>query len=410
MTDAGRVLRNIVFACCALAASPLRLHAQTPPSGIEAPIVLSTTPTTSNADLMLSAAILSTAATDTGLAKVSKSLFRAPTPGGRAMRAAKLLFFDTPVVVYFVGLNHEWGHQASADEYSVRSRLSFTGTPWSGKPFSLLGLDPIPPEPPALAVIHGGGLEASRRLKDRSEARMLRADRIAPGHALAAIAASLDAPIYAFHDLSEATFYRAWEGDVLTLVRDLADRRGLYDAGSLDRVRHQVRTRMALNLLDTALWSETYGLIVDSVWSGERSVRIRWLRVGGASVLPSLRYELSPFGPEYYVGTLFRAGGATGTAYGRWTERIGDDRQVGGGLALSRWSFRGVTPRLIVDAWSQTADGFGLHAGAEAQVNGWPGQRAALIAAAGAKSSGHLVGFPLDGGAYVTIGVALGLR
>jgi hypothetical protein len=410
MTDAGRLVLNLLWVLTALMACAPALRAQTPDAAqVELPLVLSTTPMTRSADLLLSASIASTFVSDAGLAKVSPSLFRAPQPRGRAVRAAKLVLFDAPIVVYFVGLNHEWGHQASADEYGVRSHLSFTGSPWSGHPFRLIG-NAIPPEPPAAAVVHGGGLEASRRLKDRSEARMLRADRVAPGHALAAIVASLDAPLYAFYDLSEERFSREFLGDVLTLVRDLADRRAVHNGAGLERVRHQVRTRMVLNLLDTALWSETYGLIADHVWAGDPSVRIRWFHAGRVDVLPSLRYELSPFGPEYYVGTLFRGSGARGSAYGRWTERIGDDRQVGAGVALSRWTMWRITPRVTVDGWSHTADGFGMHAGVEADVNGWPGRRAALTIGAGAKSAGHLVGYSLEGGAYGTVGITVRVR
>lgn len=236
---------------------------------------------------------------------------------------------------------------------------------------------------------------------------MLRGERIAPGHALAAISASLDAPLYAFRDLSPERFRREYLGDVLSLVRDFADRSAGDDPAALERLRHQVRTRMILNLVDTALWSEAYGIVTDHVWDGEAAVRVRWIALGDVRILPALRYELSPFGPEYSVGTLFRAFGSSGRAYGRWTESIDGDRLVGGGLMLSRWSIRGITPALTIDAWSDPQDGAGLHGGLEAIVSGWPGRRAALTLGGGAKTSGHLVGFPLDGGAYVTVGLTL---
>jgi hypothetical protein len=371
------------------------------------PVVYSTTSMTRNADLMLSAAVLSTWGADAALTELSPSLFAGSRPASRAGRIARLAFFDVPVTVYLIGLNHEWGHQSSAREYDVRSELSFTGTPWNGRPFSLVGVDALPGEPLAEAVVHGGGLEASRRLKDRAEMRMVFADRVAPGHALAAIVASLDAPLYAFYDLSPERFSYESLGDVLTLVRDVGNRRRPFEPQAIDKIRGQVRRRMMLNAIDAALWSETYGLVVDHIWNGDRAARIRWLRVGNARILPALRYELSPYGPEYYAGTLFRVRGTRGRAYGRWTERIGPDRQVGGGVALSRWTLGGVTPRIDIDAWSHTSDGFGMHAGVEADVDRWPGRRAALTVGAGVKSSGHLVGFALDGGAYVTVGVTI---
>ena len=43
----------------------------------------------------------------------------------------------------------------------------------------------------------------------------------------------------------------------------------------------------------------------------------------------------------------------------------------------------------------------------EVQVDavGWPHERATLTVAAGAKSSGYLLGFPMDNGAYINAGL-----
>jgi hypothetical protein len=391
VTASGRTCRSVVAIALALS-SAVTASAQT----ADVPITYSTTALTRNADLMLTAAILATAATDAGLEAVSPSLARGSRPGGRAVRAAKLMLFDFPVVMYFTSLNHEWGHQAGAREFGVESKLHFEGWPWSSKPFGLETSTDLPDRPPAAAVAHGGGLEASRRLKDRSEWRMARTSHIAPGQALANIIASLDTPVYAFGDLAADRFRNDHLGDVVTLVGDLARRRLIFDRPGLDRLRHDVRTRAALNLLDAALWSETYGLVLDHVWNGEDSVRVRWLKVGGAEVLPSVRYELSPFGPEYYLGSYFKAFGTTGRAYGRWTERIGSERMAGGGISLLlpaiagpfRSSNRGRIPLTIdVDSWSHTTDGLGMHASVGADVVGWPRERAALTMTIGAKSS-----------------------
>jgi hypothetical protein len=233
---------------------------------------------------------------------------------------------------------------------------------------------------------------------------MARADRISSGQALAAITAALDVPAYAFGDLSPDEFRESSVGDVMTLVMDVAQRRGTTDPAALDRLRHNVRSRAALNLLDAGLWTETLGLVRDHVWNGEGSVRVRWLNVGGARLLPSMRYELSPFGPEYYVGSYFKVLGTTARAYGRWTERIGSHRLTGGGGSLLLPS---MPVTLTADAWSHSVDGFGMHASIGADVENWPHKRAALTMTAGAKSSGHLIGYSLDSGAYVTIGMNL---
>jgi hypothetical protein len=408
MRVSGHESRRFLVSLAAALACAVPCQAQSAaPATLQLPLVYSTNAMTRNAELMLSASILATAATDAGLESLSESLFSGPRASARLARATKLALFDLPVVYYFSGLNHEWGHQTRSSEYGVDSQLSFTGTPWSTTPFRLWGLEPFPDDPLVTAAVHGGGLEASHHLKDRAEARMLRRERVAPGHALAAIVASLDAPLYAFRDLSPGTFAGGPPGDVITLVIDLYDRRGVRGPVRLEDIRHHVRTRMALNLLDAALWSGTAGLLGDHVWKGERDVRVRWLRLGEVRVLPSVRYELSPLGPEYYVRSHYRAFGANGTAYGRWTERIGSDRQVGGGFSFSRWSTPTFQPQVSVDAWSHTADGFGMRGEVQVDVRGWPGERAALTVAAGAKSSGYVGGYPMDRGGYVTAGLTV---
>ena len=410
MTAPGRTGRSLICALLALSA-PVFASAQS----ADVTLTYSTTPLTRNADLMLAAAILSTSASDEALEALSPSLARAPRPRGRLVRAAKLLLLDFPVATYFTTLNHEWGHQAAADEFGVESKLYFEGLPWSNKQFALVALSPFPEAPPAEAVLHGGGMEASRWLKDRSESRMTRVNLISPGQAVATIAASLDTPQYAFNDLSREQFRDSPVGDVISLVHDLARRRST-EPSAVDHVRRDVRTRAALNLLDAALWTETYGLLHDYVWNGDKSVRVRWLSIGGAALLPSVRYELSPFGPEYYVGSYFKVLGTTARAYGRWTERIGSERLTGGGGSFVVPTLTGgakgagghaVPATITIDVWSHTVDGAGMHASFGADVEDWPSRRAALTMAVGAKSSGHLIGYSLESGAYVTIGMNL---
>ena len=112
----GRVVASLVGSVIAVV-QRARGRGQSP--SVDVPAVHSTTPMTRNADAMLSASILSTAAADTGLAACRRRSSAAPHPRGRLARAGKLALFDVPVVTYFPGLNHEWGHQTSADEFGV---------------------------------------------------------------------------------------------------------------------------------------------------------------------------------------------------------------------------------------------------------------------------------------------------
>ena len=115
-------------------------------------------------------------------------------------------------------------------------------------------------------------------------------------------------------------------------------------------------------------------------------------------------------GRSTYVRSHDRVRALMGTAYGRWTEHIGVDRQVGGGFSnvevfIAGWSSAHVRPGFSVDAWSHTERGFGTRGEFQAEAVSWPHNRAALTVAVGAKSSGYLLGFPMDSGAYINAGV-----
>jgi hypothetical protein len=413
ITTGVGVLARSLLVTAILTGLGSNLFAQT--SAANLPAVYSTTPMTRDADLTLAASILSTAAADDGLAALS-SVFRAPRPGGRLARIAKVALFDVPVTVYFTGLNHEWGHQTRADEFGVRSHLSL-GTPWSSRQFRLERTSMMPPGVLVTPVIHGGGLEASRRFKDRAEARMRRTDRIAPGHALATIAASMDMPIYTWHDLSPGRFgdVPSGEGDINTLVFDLACRLPVTSLGELDQLRHRVRARASLNVLDSALWSEFVGFAVDHIWNGEELARVRWLSAGPVNVLPWMRYEWSPYGPEYYAGSHFKTSRMNGNGYVRRTGALQGDRQMGAGASVSlpplSRTFAGrdheIVPTLEFDLWSLTSEGGGVHGSIGAELGDWPSRRAALTVAVGAKSRGHLIGYALEAGPYATFGLTV---
>ena len=84
--------RFLVFALAVSLATPCL--AQSPaPATANLPLVYSTTPMTRNADLMLSASIISVTATEAGLASLSPSLFRSDTWKARTARAVKLALY-----------------------------------------------------------------------------------------------------------------------------------------------------------------------------------------------------------------------------------------------------------------------------------------------------------------------------
>ena len=248
------------------------------------------------------------------------------------------------------------------------------------------------------ASVHGGGIDGVSRLEGPGRGRSCCGERVAPGQALAAIISSLDTPVYAQREslLREVHRRVADPETYRPYVRDLYERR----SAGWDRrasttsaaTSAPVRRSTCSTPLSGARPLVSYG---DHVWRGEADVRVRWLQLAGARLLPSVRYELSPLGPEYYVRTLYRAlrrrrhgiralDGANRSRTGR----------SAAGLSLSRWS----TPRLGAErhTWTPgrtTSRRFGMRGEVEADVERLAGQ------ARGADGRGgrEVVRLPLSG-------------
>lgn len=376
--------------------------AQTTAARTIIPVHYSSDPMTRNADIALSGGVLATSAIEEA---IKAAWLRKLSPAGgvsRTVRIATLVAFDVPVLVFAAGLNHEGGHIARSTEKGYAHSFEVVGSPWSGSPFQLYALDE--------RILNdlgsqSGGFEGSRRLKDRSEAFMWRAERLRAGHALTSIIASLDLPLYAWHTLSPAQFApgNAPRGDPAEILRILTTAGEPGQIVGLEPARGRMRARALLNLVDYGLWTLTYGVLVDHLWNGEDGVEVRWLRIAGVDVIPSLRYEWGPLGTEYYIRSHYRTARIAGLGYVRWSEALDDERQVGVGASILLRQ-PPITPRLDLDLWSHTADGAGVHGVLAAEIP-TGAFRAAISLAAGAKSAGYVHSLPLGPGPYVTAGL-----
>ena len=368
------------------------------------PAVYSTDLVSRNAELTFAAAVLATDGLDEALDGFWLSGRQRDDRTSRAVRIAKLALFDAPVVAFFVGLHHEGGHISRAREKNFPYSFRVVGGPWSRQRFELIAVD--------FGIFddlgsQAGGFEAARYLKDRTEVRYWSKDRISPGHALVSIVSALDFPLYALHNLAPGEFEDGFPlGDPAAVLSILQTKKLL--AGEpyvLDPERRRMRARALLNFADASLWSLVYGVLGDHVWNGEDGVRVRWLRLRGVELLPSVRYELTANAPEYHLRSQFRTARFAGLGYVRWSERVDDARQFGlGGSIAPRTSGR-VMPRVDLDAWSHTRGGTGLHGAVTVEIAAPKSSNAALTVTIGAKSSGHVAALPLDGGGYVSAGV-----
>jgi hypothetical protein len=392
----SRVTSLLAVAAALLLLAPGLALAQAADPVTVIPAVYSSDRMTRNADLSLAGAVLATTALERAIAAAWST--RPDSATARTTRLARFLLFDVPVVTFAMGLNHEGGHIARSREKAFDYTFAVVGSPWSARPFELIGLSPgIFDDLGSQA----GGFEASRRLKDRSEALLWHADRVAPGHALAAIIASLDLPVYAWQSLAPGNL--AEPGDparILSIV--VRDRDAWLE---FDDYRSRMRRRASWNVVDSALWMLTYGLVRDHLWRGDRGVPVRWLRIGGAELLPGVRYEWTSIGAEYALRSHYRAGEVAGLGYVRWTERFGNARQFGTGGSAS-WDINAsLRSRVDLDLWSHTRDGGGAHGAVSVETDRWAPGASSLIVSAGAKSQGHVSSLPPDAGVYVTTGM-----
>lgn len=392
LTDAGRVvaLASLVLSWAVTA------DAQTRDPATVIPALYSSDAMTRNADLSLAGAVVATAALDRAIAAAWSG--RPDSAVSRTRRLAKFAAFDLPVVLFAVGLNHEGGHIARAREQAFDYTFTVVGSPWSTRPFELIGVSP--------AIFQdlgsqAGGFEASRRLKDRSEALLWHVERVAPGHALASIIASLDLPVYAWQSLAPDNL--AEPGDPARILSIMVRDRDAWL--EFDDYRSRMRRRASWNVIDSALWTLAYGLVRDHLWRGDRGVPVRWLRIGGVQLLPGVRYEWTSIGAEYALRSHYRAGGIAGLGYLRWTERFSEARQFGAGGSASWDPRESVRSRVDLDLWSHTRDGAGAHGAVTLEVDRWAPGASSLLVSVGAKSRGHVGSLPPDAGAYVTAGM-----
>jgi hypothetical protein len=367
-----------------------------------------------HADMLSSAAVLSLTETHRAMRWVFPTAGKDTGATPIAIRAAELIAFDLPVSIFFVSLNHDLGHEVRATELNIGSSLRLVGSPWSVHPFVLEtdGNYPYVWGPSLFDLgLESGGLEASWVLKDRLDERVLRRGRVGFGDAVTLLIASIDTPVYAAKWMDPGALNQvlfAPQGDIVNYAHELSDERAR--AGQLEPdIRGTVRGRCLLNLLDFSLWSDV-ATIGGWLRHGNESRPQSWLRIGSVGLIPSMRYSLTPIGPEFSVRSQFSGGHALGSAYVRWSERTGNARQKGAGVAYMTPVFRGLESTIRFDAWSHSVNGTGGRAEISVATLRWPGRDLHISGSVGAKSSGYLEGYPLTTSVYAAVGLNVVVR
>ncbi len=380
------------------------------------PASISNLPNVWHADVLSSASVLSLTGTDRAVRWVLPTAAKSTGVSPKLIRGVELFALDLPVAVFFVGLDHELGHEVRAAELHIPARLHVIGGPWSVHAFLLEPDIAFYPRPQSSSPfdfgMESGGLEAVWLLKDRMEARVLRQEQVQFGEAVTLLVAATHTPVYALTGAGpdpEPDMELAPRGDIGNYVYQLIQSRRKAGQPVSGHLLATVRAKCMLNLIDLGLWND---VAVGWTWlaRGEESRPRSWLQIGRVGLIPALRYTLTPIGPEFAVRSHVRVGRTRANAYVRWSEPIGTAHQKGAGITYLAPASHGLEPTIRFDAWSHTMNGAGARGEIAVTMPGWPNRRVALSAAFGAKSSGYLDGYPLARSIYGVVGVNVGLQ
>jgi len=378
------------------------------------PVTASSVPMVWHADVLSSAAVLSLTEADHAVRWLLPAAARDTGATSKLIRALEVVGFDIPVAVFFVSLNHDLGHTVRASELGTPAHVRLVGSPWSLHPFYLWSETYPRWWGPALFDLgmESSGFEASWLLKDRTEERVLRHGSVPFGEAVTLLVAAMDTPLYAAARLGPARDVGSGgpQGDMVNYVYQLQEERWMAGGRGDDYdLRAAIRGKSFLNLIDLSLWSDVASV---GAWltRGDESRPLSWLRIGSIGLIPSMRYSLTPIGPEFSVRSHFRKGQALGSAYVRWSERIGNAKQNGAGVTYSAPVFRGLESTIRFDAWSHTLRGSGVRGEISVAKRGWPNRYVGVSATVGAKSSGYLAGYPLARSTYGAVGLNIAVR
>ncbi len=205
--------------------------------------------------------------------------------------------------------------------------------------------------------------------------------------------------------------------DVSTYVTLLQDRANRPRPQDRQQIARNLRAAYLWNLADPFLLFSAYAA-VRHVVTGERSQPLPTLRAFGVHFWPSLRFNLSPWGAEHYLGVDVRSPkGVLAEPY----VRVGSSglyRYVGAGFHLEGIETGRLRLGADVDVWSQPqyvqnarnvyqreqVGGLAVAAAVTARVYG----PLSLAGKLGVKTDGYVQAQPMAAGVFGFVGVAIG--
>jgi hypothetical protein len=395
-----------------------------PPPEQSYPAEFSTVPMLRNAALVDTGVRLVERGVDAGLDRLTGDLFVRKSAGGFAARLGRWLAFDFFVGGYGAVITHEYGHDTRAEELGRTARVfirSFNASSFraSGAPFSAR----------ESLIVSGAGFEGARVLADRVERRIYTSNRATAADMtslfMTVVGSELDltSTLSAGRLENPTTFLDGGRlgppGDAVTYAASLTAVRLSRPRFTRDQVSiffpqiqataRDIRRSSLLNLLDVGLITGTVGLFRDYMWNGHRDVPVRWLSLGAVSLVPSLRYELTPNGPEHQIRSHYKAGSTVGLGYVRWTSALQPLQPAARGLwgiggEYTRTGHARLRPRIALDVWQNPDGGTEGRIEVGAAAAGFVHRRLTFTTDIGVKGEGYLRGYALGSGPYVSVG------
>jgi len=225
---------------------------------------------------------------------------RLPLVGGALYRAGKLIGFDVPQDHMLMVVGHEvFGHGARMRELGAGSiSYSFDGPiPYGhgGAATSFSG--ELPDSPLALLSLEMSGIEAQNVLSDAVADQALSSGRLHYRQAWLYFESRYLGMTYMLH----ATDHSVEGHDVADFVRTFRD--ACEQPACTPIPLSDIKRGAKLTLADPMLYYALYGFAAAYIGEGKTTSGMPMIPIGGVRALPSLGFQLTPYGTERIIRT-----------------------------------------------------------------------------------------------------------
>ena len=357
---------------------------------------------------------------------------RLPLLAGIGYRAGKFMLFDVPQDHMLLVLGHEvFGHGARLREIGVgRLSYAFDGPlPYGHGGASTNFSGDVPDTPLTFLTIEMAGIEAQNVMADAIAERGLARGRLHYREAWLYFENRYLAMTY----MLDATERAAEGNDIADFARTFKDACALPDCRRI--TLRDIKRGAVINLGDPMLYYSLYGFASSYIALGRATSPVPMIPVGhGIRVLPSVGFQLAPYGTERLIRAALTSGSRPEKAGddGRGAKITAVTLRVGHTGATKPWGvevrgpdvhlFRTLNARITASLWRQpsleadrSAAPLKTGAAADASVT-LPLRRVTRIdwlhasITAGYKSEGFVPGEPLGPGAIFRAGLTAARR